>query len=250
MKPLFLSFTFVIIASTSFCQKQFWWANLLVKPSKEKQWVTQVNKAVGPNFVLLNENHSASYLYKEVDINKNGKKEVVVSVTDTITNKIKVFVFGVVAKQLKLIDTSAQFEEDFSVIANADSLVFNESYHRGHTTLIYVFNKTIGKYFFRNIGESTLEYFRNKSGLNGGWHFRKTYDVKTRKLTMESGIKDIYINHDYKWVWSKRKVIVKKIPKNFSLRLSNLKNPLVDYDYFSPLMDESKKFRKYFEYLY
>jgi hypothetical protein len=202
--------------------------------------------------VLLKEN-----FYEETDLNKDGVKEIIVSVTDTIerdtkntagANLGKIFIFSIVNEHLKIMDTSRAFELDgkgLTIELNSNTLSYSHSFHRGEGKLFYKFNLKQNRFLLSRIEYSVVESFKDREKNPGTWQWTETFTVTTSTLTVESE-KDSEEGRDK--TISKKRSVLKKIPKNFSLTLSGLHDVNNDYEYFDPLLDMGIKTWKYIEY--
>ena len=256
MIKLFFFVSFLLFSLLAFAQGKFYWKSVCAKTDSLNKWVENVNRLVGPKYVLLKEPYNDSY-YEEIDIDKNGQKEVVVSVMDTIerttnlSNRAllnKIFVFKIIQNSLRVIDSSSEYETDGrgpQIMAKKDSLIITHSFHRGQYKYIYKFNKKAKKYLLSSIELFELLHFKKSPSMNDFWHYHERFDVKSKLLTIESGNKR---DSKEREIWSKRKKIFRKIPSTFSLKLSGFRDPL-NYDkYLSPLLKEDDQFKKYFKY--
>ena len=242
-------FCLLFYSHTAYSQAEQSWKTRIRTSDK---WAAAVNKFVGPRYVLLEENYGRC-MYEEIDLDKDGVRELVVSVVDTAETesgieKNKIFVFSISGDQLIMLDSSAAYETDGRgphIEIREDSLLYHHSFHRGYGDLVYKFNRAVHKYKLVQVGYFVMERFKAAPTMNEFWDFTEKYDVASQRLIVKSENGD---EEEGEKVIRKRRIFQKPLPKTISVWLSGLRDPNEDYDYFEPILGLSKSQYKYFEY--
>lgn len=172
--------------------------------------------------------------YNEIDIDKDGQKEIVVVVSDTIEREgngaplNKIYVFKTKHNHLEIIDSSAEYEVDGrgpQIGVHPEGLSITHSFHHGYNELYYTWINAKSKYLLSSIVYSDIDPFVKK-GINYSRSCVQTYEVSKQRLTIE---KEEFIAENEKTIHSSKKFIHKKLPSKLSLLLKDLKAPY-EYD--------------------
>ena len=240
MNKIVLSLIFILISFVGLAQQKTHWKNDLQDSTKDHIWANQINRIVNPKYVLLKKNYNYSF-YDYTDINNDGQKEIIATVSDTIERDAdaipfnKIFIFKITNKTLEILDSSGEYEVDGrgpQISVNSDSLIITHGFHHGYDELIYEWNNAKNKYLLATIVNFEIEPF-SKKGVDYTKYYTQTYEVSNKTLTMET---EVFISENEKKIQSNKKIIPKKLPSTLSLLLKDLKDPS-EYD---DLLDPNK----------
>ncbi len=156
MNKSILCLTFILISFVGLAQTKVYWKSVIQHSTKIYRWANQINRLVSPSYVLLKEDRAYSS-YNSIDIDKDGQKEIIVSVSDTTKlgstddPSTKIYVFKIIQNRLEIIDSSAEYEVDGrgpQIGVHSNELSIIHSFHRGYNKLSYLWNSAKNKYFW------------------------------------------------------------------------------------------------------
>ena len=240
MTKSILCLTFILISVVGLAQVKVYWKSAIQHSTKNFKWANQINGLVSSRYVLLNEDRAYSS-YNSIDIDKDGQKEIIVSVSDT--TKLgstddpftKIYVFKIKHNRLTILDSSAEYEVDGrgpQIGVHSNELSITHSFHRGYNKLSYLWNNAMGKYLLSSIIYSDIDSYI-KRGVHYSKRLTQIYEVSKQTLTIET---EEFISETEKEIHSNKKIIHKKLPSTLSLLLKDLKDPS-EYD---DLLDPDK----------
>lgn len=218
--------------------------------NNEYKLADEINAFVAPNYYLMNEDYSAC-TYNEIDIDKDGTKEILAVVADTNTLHYefyhKVYIFKIKNNKLQFWDSTSRFEgfdARTRITVDSKGIHYATGYSRGADYANFYYNKKI-----KQIELESLEYDGRKwyeKSINGRryccYSYNKKYNHLTRTLTM-TRIDDLNEIYPYK----KRTKSITKYKKSFKNKLSDFNGQFFDNDY-EWALDEGEKLKKYFDY--
>jgi len=191
-----------------------------------------INKIIGPEYILdtdMSPYHSYNS-FQQIDLDGDGTKEIIIaaSKTDSTKETNKIFILKRQNHVLKILDSSAAYEVDGrgpQVEVNGDTLTVIHSFHRGSSSITYIYNSKVHRYILSNVFYSGIT---PNVPYDGTYSYgSQSYDIKNSALTAISYEGD-YGSGDRRKL--KKTITHKKMPKGLSLKLSNMKDPYDGYD--------------------
>jgi hypothetical protein len=249
MKKITILLVSIIFCLKIFSQNEVYWKSIIDKTSIDKKFNKEFENIIGRKYVLLQDGFAKTYFTK-VDLDNDGKKEIIVFLSDTTSDEAygatfnKLFIFSTKIDKLILLDSSSKYETDGhgpTIEFKNNTLYIEHEFHRGHSKVAFKFNKITKKFNLISISFFCLMPFKKQSTLNIFWDYSKFYNVQQQTLTI-TGKK---VNYETEKVIAiKQKIISKKLPKQFSLLLKSLQNPNDENEYSKILYVGEKIFKK------